>query len=284
MNCCCLEANNPELRGRPWAAPLPVHGANFVIRRGMRIIALLLSLLFSGQIKAQQQTTVEEPENIVSLNLTGLIAKNFGVQYERILNRKSSIGLTVRFMPVTSLPFKNIARRIVAEEDPNIRETIEQLEVGNFAITPEYRLYLGKGYGKGFYLGPFYRYAHFKTNNVIITYDSDIFGNEEEVILSGDLNSHTIGIIVGAQWNLGKNFFLNWNIAGPHIGSGVGDLDGFSTRPLSPGDQQRVREELEKLDIPFTRKTITVREDGANMKLNGPWGGVRFGLSLGIGF
>ncbi len=250
----------------------------------MRIISLVLMLILTVAGKAQQHTSPDNNRNIVSVNLTGLVVKNIGMQYEHILNRKSSLGLSVRFMPVTSLPFKNIARRIVAEEDPNIRETIEQVEIGNLAITPEYRLYLGKGYGKGFYLGPFYRYAHFKTNNVIITYDSDIFGNEEEVILSGDLNSHTFGIIVGAQWSLGKNFFLNWNIAGPHIGSGVGDLDGFSTRPLSPGDQQRVRQELEKLDIPFTRKNITVRENGASMKLNGPWGGVRFGLSVGIGF
>ena len=250
----------------------------------MKINMLLLLLATSFAGKAQTPGEENTNKNIACLNLTGLFVKNIGVQYERILNKKSSIGVSFRFMPVSPLPFKSIARKIVADEDPNIRETIEQLEVGNFAFTPEYRLYLGKGHGRGFYLGPFYRYAHFKTNNVIIKYDSDIFGNEEEVVLSGDLNSHTFGIIVGAQWQLGKNIFLNWNIAGPHIGSGVGDLDGFSSRPLSPGDQERVREELEKIDIPFTRKTITLRDNGAHMKLNGPWGGMRAGLSIGIGF
>jgi hypothetical protein len=239
-------------------------------------------------VSAQETEKTENTEvanrNIVKLNFPGLFINNYSLQYERILTRKSSVALSFRFMPEGKIPLQSRFKEMLADEDPELQKTVDRLRISNIAITPEYRLYLGKGHGRGFYIAPFYRYAKFKSNNIIITYDGDILGTQEEVNLSGDLSSHTFGVLFGAQWKLTKNISLDWQIVGPHYGSGNGNFVGLSTRPLSTSDQQRVREELENLDIPFTKKTITTSSQGATMKLDGPWGGVRSGLSLGISF
>lgn len=179
---------------------------------------------------------------------------------------------------------KWIIKKAVAAEDPELERTIDKLRISNFAITPEYRFYFGKGYGRGFYIAPFYRFVKFKSNNIIITYQGDILGNEESINLSGDLSSNTGGLLFGAQWAFGKNIILDWMILGPHFGAGNGNFVGLSSQSLSASEQQRVRQELENLDIPLTKKTIKVNAQGASMKLDGPWGGVRAGLSLGFRF
>jgi len=45
-----------------------------------------------------------------------------------------------------------------------------------------------------------------------------------------------------------------------------------------------LRQNLEDLDIPLTNKTYAVNASGATLKLSGPWGGIRSGLSIGIKF
>jgi hypothetical protein len=222
--------------------------------------------------------------NHIKVNLPGLFINNYSLQYERVLNKKSGMALSFRFMPENKLPFQSAIKKAVANQDAELQRTVDRLRISNFAITPEYRFYLGQGYGRGFYIAPFYRYAKFKSNNILITYTADFLGNEENVNLSGDLSSHTFGLLFGAQWVFGNAITVDWQIAGPHFGAGHGNFAGVSSRPLSASDQQRVREELQKLDIPFTKKTIATDAQGATMKLDGPWGGVRAGLSVGFNF
>lgn len=253
----------------------------------MKYILSIAVVLCSVTINAQPSGVEDNNAvnfNQIKLNLTAIPFNNYSVQYERIISKKGSFAISLRYMPESKLPFQSLIRKSVIDEDPELQRTMEKLRISNFAITPEYRFYLGKGYGHGFYVSPFYRYAMFKSNNILINYTNDILGNEETVNLSGDLNSHTFGIAVGVQWLLSKNISLDWMIAGPHFGSGNGNFIGLSSRTLSTGDQQSVREELERLDIPFTKKTITTNPQGATMKLDGPWGGIRTGISIGVHF
>ena len=254
----------------------------------MKYITTILLMFTVLTTAAQLPDGVEDHGDVkfnhIKLNLTSIPFNNYSVQYERVLTKKSSVGLSFRIMPESKIPLSGTFKSMVAEGDAEIERTIDKLRISNFAITPEYRFYLGRGYGHGFYIAPFYRYARFRSNNVIITYDSDIIGTDETINLSGTLSSHTGGILFGAQWLLGKNISLDWMIAGPHFGAGNGSFIGVTSQTLSPGEQQRVRDELENLDIPFTKKTITTNPNGATLGLDGPWGGIRAGISLGVRF
>ncbi|MBI3137326.1 MAG: DUF3575 domain-containing protein [Sphingobacteriales bacterium] len=221
--------------------------------------------------------------NLVKVNLSALVLKNFSLQYERVLNKKFAAALAFRVMPASTLPFKRQILDAVGN-DPDTREVVDNFRMSNIAITPEFRFYPGKkGYGRGFYLAPFYRYASFKSSRLIFNY-TDGLGGQQSITLSGKLNSNTAGLLLGAQWPLGKMLVLDWWILGPHYGAGSGKFTGLSSQPMNPIEQNDLRNELENLDIPFTRKKVFVDANSARMELDGPWAGVRAGFSLGVKF
>lgn len=224
-----------------------------------------------------------QPANMVKLNLTALPLKQYALQYERVLNRKFSFAFGLRVMPESSLPFKNAILDAVGD-DPDTRDVLETFRMSNMAITPEFRFYLSKrGYGRGFYLAPFYRYASYKTSRMTFNYD-DGNGGQESINLTGKLTSNTGGLLLGAQWPIGKHVVLDWWILGPHYGAGKGQFDGVSSQTMTPAEQDDLRTQLEDIDIPLTNKTINVTANGASLGLDGPWGGIRAGFSLGIRF
>ncbi len=187
-------------------------------------------------------------------------------------------------MPTTSIPFKNLISKQVSDDDAETKKAIESLRISNFAFTPEVRFYLSrKGYGRGFYIAPFYRYANFKATNITFDYQNSL-NVQSSINLSGKLTSNTGGLLFGNQWQLGKQMCLDWWIFGPHYGAGTGNFTGLSSKPLTQDEQNDLRQELEDLDIPFTNKTVKVDATGATLTLDGPWGGVRGGVSLGIKF
>lgn len=222
--------------------------------------------------------------NIIKTNLTGIPLRNYSLQYERVLNKGLSLALSYRIMPEGPIPFKQLIINSLDAGDQEAIDQVESLRLSNTAITAELRWYVGKkGYGRGFYIAPFFQHANHKANNVSIAYDSDL-GGTEKIDLSGSLVSNTGGLLFGAQWFLGKAVVLDWWILGPHYGGGNGDLKGLTSSPMSPQEQDDLRQELENIDIPLTTKTVYVDANGAYVKLDGPWAGIRAGLSLGIRF
>ena len=221
--------------------------------------------------------------NLIKVNLTSLPLKQYALQYERVINRKFSFALAVRLMPESSLPFKNAILDAVGD-DPDTRDVLETFRMSNFAITPEFRFYLSKrGYGRGFYLAPFYRYASYKTSKLEFDYDDGI-GGQETINMTGKLTSNTGGLLLGVQWPLGKHLVLDWWILGPHYGAGNGLFSGISSQTMTPAEQDDLRTQLEDIDIPLTNKKIVVTANSASLELDGPWGGLRAGFSLGIRF
>ncbi|MDB5202058.1 MAG: hypothetical protein JWQ27_1467 [Ferruginibacter sp.] len=250
----------------------------------MKKILLALSFVFGVAAASAQEMEKDLRSNIVKLNVTSLAFKTISVQYERIIKKSFSAAISFRTMPNTELPFKNKFADIVGDGDPYIEEGIKTMKLSSFAITPEVRWYVGKkGYGRGFYIAPFYRYTTNKISDIRVSYD-DALSAKSTINLSGNLNSNTAGVLFGAQWMLSKNIALDWWILGPHYGSGKGDFVGVSSRPLNAIEQNNLRQELEDYDIPLTKKTVNVNSTGATVNLDGPWGGVRAGISIGIAF
>ncbi|HMR84002.1 MAG TPA: DUF3575 domain-containing protein [Niabella sp.] len=249
---------------------------------------LILIAMISVQFTAAQTTIsddVADKKNIFKLNLTAPVLKNYAVQYERVLSKTVSVVISGRIMPASTLPFKEeIRKNVIKGDDDLITDAFNQAKFSNFAITPEVRFYLGKkGYGRGFYVAPYYRFARYKVHELNYVYNDG--SDDVNIKLTGDLTAHTGGFLLGAQWMLSNTVGLDWWIAGPNMGKGKGNLAGLSDKAIDPDVQQNIRESLENdLDIPFTRTTVTVDSKGANIKMDGPWAGIRAGLLLTFRF
>lgn len=222
--------------------------------------------------------------NLIKINLTGIPIRNYSGQYERVLNKVISVGLSYRNMPEGNLPFKKQILNSIDDNDTESKHIVNNFRLSNYAITPEIRFYFGKkGYGQGFYIAPFYRNAGYEGSNFDVEYTDD--NNKDQIIsLSGDIKSNTFGILFGAQWSLGKYLVLDWWILGPHIGGAKGSLIGNSSRALSEADQADIKQILDDFDIPLVNKEVIVNTNSAEMNLDGIFGGLRAGITFGIKF
>lgn len=216
-------------------------------------------------------------KNLVKINLIGF---SINGQYERILSKRFSIALSYKFLPYSKLIFRNA----IPVSDQQARESLDELKLSNAALTPEVRFYVGKkGYGRGFYLAPFYRNAKFSGKGIGIDFTLDN-GQNATFNMQGSIKSSTFGLLLGAQWKIGKNFWLDWQILGPHYGKASGNITGISTASLSATEQNSLANALRDIDIPFTNETVTVKANQATLGLTGPWAGLRTGISLGFDF
>ena len=249
------------------------------------IFALIFMLNANAQDLATSDTIVQTedyPKNFIKTNITSIALNNYSFQYERVLTKSISFAISYRFMPESNIPFK---KKLLSEvgDDEASEFILNNSKISNMAITPEIRFYLGKGYGRGFYIAPYYRYAKFKTDQFYIEYVDDQ-GNDQNFKLTGDVSSHSGGIMFGAQWTIGKYLCIDWWILGAHYGSSKGQLSGVSSTPLSPTEQSEIRDVLEDFEIPLVDTEVKVDSNRATMKMDGPWAGIRAGISLGIRF
>jgi hypothetical protein len=225
----------------------------------------------------------ENKNNIVKLNLSSLVFKNFSLQYERVIDKNFSAALSFGYMPETSIPFKKMILNKVGN-DTVFEKVIENFKLSNFQITPEFRIYLSKkGYGQGFYIAPYYRYARTTTKDIIFDYQEDD-GTTNSVNLSGKLNSNTFGIMFGAQWLFKYNITLDWWILGFSYGTCKGSYTGTSERKLTVSEQADLKLGIESLGLPMVDYSVEVFEDGATLNVKGPFASLRSGLILGIRF
>ena len=241
---------------------------------------LLLPII---SILAQQKAPLSPKKNLVKVNLTSLPLNNYNGQLERVLGKKISIALSYRFMPLGNVPLKdNIVN--IANGDANMQKTFDQFLISNNALTPELRWYPGKrGYGKGFYIAPFIRFANFHGEGIKIEF-TPVNGVTDNISLSGDVKSTTYGLMLGAQWFLGKRLCLDWQIIGPHYGRGTGTLRGISSFTLSKSEQDAIRDATKNVEIPMTTVNSEVGSNSLKLSLDGPWAGIRAGISLGFRF
>ena len=209
-----------------------------------------------------------------------MIGFSINGQYERILSKRISVALSYKVLPNGKFLF----RGLIPTTDPQARESLDNLIVSNSAITPEIRFYLGKkGFGQGFYLAPFYRNAKFGGKGIGIDFTLDS-GQPATFNMEGNVRANTFGLLMGAQWKLGKNFWLDWQILGPHYGSANGTITGTSNLLLSPTERTSLENALKDITVPFINQNVTVSPNKAVVDLKGPWAGLRTAISLGIDF
>lgn len=221
-------------------------------------------------------------KNNVKISVTSLVFKNLQFQYERILTKRIGVVVGYSFISKGSVPFKSQLNDL-ASSSQDSQGMFDNAELGYTAVTPEVRFYLGKGYGKGFYIAPFYRNLKYDITGVNFKYTNQI-GGKDNIDMGGKLTANTFGLQFGSQFNLGKHLILDWWIAGPHYGTSKGDFVGVSSRPLNAFEQNELQKELDKIELPLSDIDAKANANGATVKISGPWGGVRSGISLGYRF
>ncbi len=233
----------------------------------------------------QSAEQAELKMNIIKLNLISPIFLNFSLQYERVINKFLSATLTGRFMPTSSVPYINsFYNKIFGSDDPAIEEAFKEMKISNYGASVELRFYVGKkGYGKGFYIAPAYRFSRIEMSHLIFVYD-DYPGAEESLTFSGHSNANYGGLMLGAQWFLGKHLTLDWWFFGPLAGYQNASVSAVSSMPLSSDDQQVLKTKLEDWDMPLTEKNVYVDSQSASLDLYGWMFGYNFGLALGFRF
>lgn len=249
----------------------------------LTIMMAMVCFVMNTQAQNDGSPVSEIRKNYAKINLPGLAIRNYGLQYERAVSKRVSFAIGYRFMPEGPIPFKSEILKS-GNNTPEAEKAINSLRLSNSAITPEIRFYMGKkGYGRGFYIAPFYRYGNFKASGIELEYQAT-GGTTETMTLSGDIKGNSFGLMFGAQWALGKNICLDWFILGPHYGSGNGILQGISSMNLNQTEQDEILTTLRDIDIPLVKETYTVTANSASVSFKGPWAGIRAGLSLGIRF
>lgn len=244
----------------------------------------LSTQFISGQESIQEEELILENEqqvfqgkNMITLNALALSSGTFSLQYERLVSKKTSVGVTLNFMSERGIPFSGAIESLVSD-----RTTVAQLKavsVSNFSFTPEARFYLGKEGFKGFYISPFVRFSNFSMNLPVNYYYE---GEDQHIMIDGKTSSISAGVGFGAQWKLSDNFYLDWMIIGPHYGGSTGTLSG--QKSLNQEEQDAIIESLRDLDIPVVSYDYEVDSNGAKVKLNGPWAGIRAVVGVGYRF
>lgn len=257
-------------------------------------IALVMSIVMTAQenestntMKAQEDGVLKK-RHIIKTNLTSLAFRNYQLSYEFAVAKWFSLNASYQMMPEGDIPY--IDRW---DEDLKISKTTlnhDNAQMKGHTLTFEGRLYMGKGYGKGFYLAPYYRNSSYEIQDLVleIPVTDAVTGVSESVPVSfgGELTANSVGLLMGAQFFLGKSesFVIDFWFLGAHYGSASGDIVGVSPITLTADQQQQISEEIENYDIPFLDYTHEVDENGATFEVDGPWAGLRFGLGFGFRF
>lgn len=223
---------------------------------------------------------VNGQKNIVKVNASSLVLNNYSLQYERKVAPKISVALGVRYMPKDGLPFQEEAEDLFNLDESEIN--VGRFAMGNIAITPEARIYLStKKNMRGFYVAPYARYANFDMR-VPVRYESNVVSVKRDADFDGKITSISGGVMFGTQYSFGR-FVLDVWLVGGHYGTSNGDLDVTFGTPLTPFEQQSLRDQLAEFDPKPFKFTYTVNANNAQMTADGPWAGIR-GLGFNLGF
>ena len=251
---------------------------------------LLLILLIPNVLHAQTE------KNIIKTNLSSWFVRNYNVMYERAIGKKTSLSLALRYMPKGAVPFKSSIKNMVNDPDFNI----DDFEMGNTAVTLEFRWYLGKENFRGFYFAPYLRYLNYSASLAI--QDPTLKEAAEEaaalgapiaadtrLFFDGKINSFNAGLMIGSQFKLSKRIVLDWWIIGAHYGkfSGVltAEIKGYEALPGTT-EETKLNVKLDDLVSdtgPFKLTGKVTSPTSAEFASSGPWLGLR-GLGICLGY
>lgn len=249
-------------------------------------ISFLCPPLFAQQedkTVLETNSSIDYKQHVFKLNLTSLAFRNISLQYEYILKPKLSVALGLRYMPKGKLPFSSSIINTIDDEDEDaedIRGFIRDSRVGGFAVTPEFRYYLGRRRGKGVYLASFVRYERFDfTSNYLINNDD---GSSNNVAFKGKNSSIGGGIMLGWQFNIGDYVTLDLWLLGSYYKYNNLSFSADNLN-LSDEDVATLKKDLDDTEVLWFDLKNTVEKNHVNVSAKGSFAGIR-SLGLCVGF
>lgn len=187
-------------------------------------------------------------KNVIKIRLDGLYQAKFGLGYERVLNKKISVGLNGFYQ----LPQKNTSLsedfgllfETVIDNFSAEKETFQGIfpadygfqgsEINKFFIMPEIRYYF-KNAPRGFFAGLYFKYRSYDyQNNLIYTDTLSTPGTpiNYDFDFNVQMNTASAGLSLGIQTFLLKRVSLDLILFGIQYSSNIGGIQ-ITTR----GDQ-----------------------------------------------
>lgn len=223
-------------------------------------------------------------KNNIKINITSLLLNNYSFTAERSLSRKIIFSAGYRFMPNTKLSATTLGKKMVTKLEIEDDEINKASFAGN-AFTGEFRFYGGKHQGaRGFYLSLYGRYSTIKIDH---PYEFSTTGKSYMIPLQADTKMFGGGMMFGVQWLIAKRVTLDWSIIGAHYGNVSGIAQAKTDlSSMSSADKQNLQQDLDNFIEINGHQYIhsTVNSQGVTAKIEGPFAGIRSGLSLGIAF
>jgi len=202
-------------------------------------------------------------KNIVKFNLTGLILKSAGFQYEHKIGRKTSLSLGLIYRPKATWFLSNYYDTTSASTgySQESKFMIASSRLRSFILTPEFRYYLGRQAPSGLYLAAF---ARVKSNKKQFSYHYYDDVNLVQRSALGNLNETMIGvgILFGYQLVTRKRLTIDCWFLGPWIGNQhVKLLSNVNTSSISSLQQTFIAQDMKVMlskehDIQWNTKGI----------------------------
>jgi len=251
------------------------------------VILLMLGFITSNLYAQISSNDLYFRRNAVKVNLFSFAFRSVSLQYERGLNEKMSVSLGIRLMPKGALPLQTSIRNAMdIEEDDTANAGIDfvnNAQISNWAVTPEFRYYLGKKPLSGFYIAPFLRVGGYGIDWHYEYERND--GTEKSIHLKGRSTAFSAGILLGAQWHLNSHILLDWWIFGPQYGNYNVKLEAVSDfSDLTDAEKQDLETTIE--GIGYNGKNFEATVTNTNMKASNKLGfpGLRTGFCIGYTF
>ncbi len=260
-------------------------------RYSIILFLCLISMFTHAQTKEKSKNTKKQkeyiyPSNVIKLNLTGLLFKSIGVQYERKIGQHISAALGVIYRPTSEFLYydalsQNTANTGLSAESAKMYSTAK---MGRLSITPEARYYFKKNTPKGLYLSPFFRYQREVTPFEYQYYESNV---NSTLIKTGKAvikdNSIGVGILFGLQLISHKKFAIDFWFLGPWFGQTKSTLTSkINTSNINDFDRAIIASNMEPVYYNYPVKWNSSGISSINKKYSI---GARFlGINIGYNF
>jgi len=240
-----------------------------------RAFYLIISTCLLLQLNAQD--TLFQPKIAIKWAPTGLLLGGMNLQAEYGFIKKSSLTAKI------GVPF---SRGFDATFDGNNVD----MHMKNFSFLAGYRKYLSKQILEGFYIEPFFTYAH---HTAYGTGEGALDGQHVTMDFDNDYNGIGIGIQLGAQFIIARRLAIDFFFLGPQLTSSTNNfraIDRYNSAAWTDIQADEAEQDIKDFlnQFPFIRNKVDVNVDKTNRTVmadfQGPLVGIRCGFSIGFAF
>ncbi len=237
-----------------------------------KIIYLTVLLFFLHPISAQK---LFKPKITLKWAPTGLILGDASFQGEYGFLKKSSLTAKIG-VPLNRSYHANFDGRDV------------NMSMKAFSFLAGYRKYLSKQMLKGFYVEPFFTYAHHTSDG---TGEGKLDNQPVTMDFTNAYNGIGVGVQLGSQFIIAKRFVIDLFFFGPQLTSSRNNFRAIDYNDATAWNSIQADEAEQDIkdflnQFPFIKNKVNVQVDTPNKTVkadfNGALLGLRFGVSFGI--